>query len=720
MKAVLQDMKSGELRLTDVPAPALQPGGLLVQVHRSVISLGTERSVIALAKKGPIGKAKDRPDLARKVLNRARQEGFWSTYQVVRNLLSSPIPLGYSCAGQVVMVGADVAEFRVGDRVACAGLGFANHAEINYIPRNLATRIPNEVSYDSAAFVAIAAIAMHGVRLASLSLGESVFVLGLGLVGQIAVQLARAAGATVIGFDPDPEKAALAARMGAHVVSSRASELLPRVRELTDGHGADAVLICAASKSEAPMRLAAQVARLRARAIVVGDVPLKLERRPFFEKEIELQVSRSYGPGRYDPAYELRGNDYPLAYVRWTERRNMSAFLDLVAKQSISVEPLITHRFPIASAERAYEIVTGPESRRALAIVLEYAAAEATVGAGRLELKPRASTATATPLRLGVIGAGQFAKGILLPHFLKRKEVRFVGLCTASGLTSRRPAERYGAEYCTSDPSEILQDPHVNTVVIATRHDQHASLVAEAIRAGKAVFCEKPLAATRAGLAEVTAAIAESPGARLMVGFNRRFSPLAQECRTFVREGGAPQSVLYRVNAGPVLPDSWVLDPVAGGGRIVGEICHFLDFACFLTDSLPVRIFAEQVAVAGERVTDRESVSVVVQFADGSVATIQYTSCGDPSVEKERLEVAAASRMAVLDNFRRLSLHADNRRRRRRLLNQSKGHAEEVAAFVEAIAKGTPMPIGLDTLMAVARATFAIEDSLASRMPVEL
>ena len=719
MRAVLQDMESGSLSVGDVPPPTLQRGGILVQVTRSVISLGTERSIIALAKKGPLGKAKDRPDLARKVLNRAKQEGLWNTYQVVKNLLASPIPLGYSCAGRVIAVGADVSEFRVGDRVACAGLGFANHAEVNYVPRNLATKIPDGVPDEGAAFVAIASIAMHGLRLAELSLGESVMVLGLGLVGQITVQLAKAAGATVIGFDPDPAKVEMARSFGARIASTSARDVLTQLRDATDGHGVDAVLICAAAKSDAPLKLAAQASRLRGRVISVGDVPLKLDRRAFFEKEIEVKVSRSYGPGRYDPAYEVRGVDYPLAYVRWTERRNMSSFLELMAQGSIDLSTLITHRFDISRAKAAYDVVTGPEGKRALAIVLEYPQEASALPAPAIHLRNGKPPAAGARVHLGVIGAGQFAKGILLPEFRKRSEVEFIGVCTASGLTSRTPAERYGAHYATSDASEIINDERINAVVIATRHDQHADLVAAAIRAGKAVFCEKPLAATPAGLDAVIDALQSSTVTpRLLTGFNRRFSPLAISAREFIGRGTSPQSILYRVNAGAVQADNWVIDPVSGGGRIVGEVCHFVDFACFLTGSVPARVFAEHVAATKERISDRESVSVTVTFADGSVAVIQYVTCGDTSVPKERVEAAAGGRTVVLENFRTLSMHDDNRVRRRRLLNQAKGHPEEVEAFVRAVATGGPMPIDIDTQLAVTRATFAIETSLATRAPV--
>jgi len=718
MKAVLQDMKSGELSVGEVPAPALQSAGVLVRVHRSLISLGTERAIIALAKKGPLGKAQDRPDLVRKVMNRAKQEGLWNTYQVVKNLISSPIPLGYSCAGEVVAVGRDAEEFQVGDRVACAGLNFANHAEVNYIPRNLAVRLPEGVSYESGSFVAIGAIAMQGVRLAELELGELVVVLGLGLVGQVALQLARAAGAVVIAHDLDPAKVVLARELGAHHAVGDPTELALLTQRLSDGHGADAVLVCAATKSDGPMRQAAEISRLRGRVIVVGDVGMQLERRPFFEKEVKVVVSRSYGPGRYDPAYEVRGVDYPLPYVRWTERRNMSSFVDLIARGEVKVEPLITQRFPIAEAERAYDIVTGEDKTPAIAIVLEYNSSGPPVS--RVSLSAIAKAQRADTIGLGVIGAGQFAKGILLPQFLKHRQVRFVGVCTVSGLTSKHAAERYGASYCTSDPAEVLADPSVNAVVIATRHDQHAALTRDAIRAGKAVFLEKPLATNRAGLAEVETAIQEMGGARLMVGFNRRFSPLAIRCREFLRARPGPIHLTYRVNAGRLPPDSWALDPVAGGGRIVGEACHFVDLACFLTGTIPQRVFAEGVAQRGERVVDRDAVVINLRMADGSVAVIHYLANGDTSVAKEYFEAAGGGRTAVLENYRALSLHADNKRRRHRLLNQAKGHAEEVAAFLDAVASGGQMPIDLETLLAVTRTTFLIEESLSAGVPLEL
>ena len=717
MKAVTQNLKTGKLQVDELPAPILRPDGLLVRVHRSLISLGTERAVIALANKGPLGKAKDRPDLFRKVLNKARQEGYWSTYKVVRNLMSTPIPLGYSCAGEVLEVGARATEFHVGDRVACAGLGHANHAEIDYVPRNLAARMPESVSYDDGCFVTVGTIALHGVRLANIALGDRVVVLGLGLVGQIAAQLARCAGATVIACDLDPAKLDMAKRLGAHHVVP-AGALASTVAELTGGLGADSVLLCAAAKSDEPMRQAAAVSRLKGRVIVVGDVGMTIERRPFFEKELTLLVSRSYGPGRYDPDYELRGRDYPAAYVRWTEGRNMQAFLDLLARGDVKLSPLVTHRFAIDDAESAYDVVTGARPEPAVAILLEYDNEPAAGSRVNLpEARPAVRRAPGDQLRCGVIGAGQFAQGVLLPALTAQPGVHLQAVCTASGFTSRHVGAKYNAEYCTSDPDEVIVDPNVDAVIVATRHDQHARLAAAAIRAGKAVFVEKPLALDRAGLDDVLDAVRSSPNARLMVGFNRRFAPLTIRCREFFGDVAEPLFVSYRVNAGAVPADSWVFDPVEGGGRILGEICHFVDLVSFLGGAPPSRVFAEEV---GRDARSRQNVTVTVRLANDGVGVINYLATGDAAVPKEYVEVFGGGRTAQLDNFRRLSMFRDNRRRRQRLFNQAKGHAEEMAAFVKAVQGGGAMPIDLPSIVAVTVATFLIPRSLEQGMPLSI
>jgi predicted dehydrogenase/threonine dehydrogenase-like Zn-dependent dehydrogenase len=714
MKAVTQNLGSGKLQVEDVPPPLLRPDGLLVGVRRSLISLGTEKAVIALANKGPLGKARERPDLFRKVLNKASQEGYWNTYKVVANLMSSPIPLGYSCAGEVLAVGSAVTGFHVGDRVACAGLGHANHAEIDYVPRNLASRIPDGVAYDDACFVTVGVIALHGARLAEITLGDRVVVLGLGLVGQIAAQLARCSGATVIASDLDPGKIDLARRLGAHHAVT-GDALAATVAELTGGLGADVVLVCAATKSDEPMRQAAAVSRLKGRVIIVGDVGMALERRPFFEKELTVLVSRSYGPGRYDPDYELRGRDYPAAYVRWTEGRNMEAFLGLVARGDISLAPLVTHRFPIEEAESAYQIVTGARSEPAVAILLEYRGDPAPTS--RVSLAPPTPGAARSELRFGVIGAGQFAKGVLLPALAAQPGVRLKAVCTASGFTSRHVGTRYRAEYCTSDPAEVIADPDIDAVVIATRHDQHAALTAAAIRAGKAVFVEKPLALTDDALAEVQAAMAASPNPRLMVGFNRRFAPLAVQCREFFVGVTEPLFISYRVNAGTVPNDSWVNDPSEGGGRILGEVCHFIDTVCFLAGALPSRVTTEEI---GRDPRSRQNVTVTVRLTNGSVGAIHYLTTGDPAVSKEYVEVFGGGRTAQLDNYRRLTTYRDNRRRRHRLFNQAKGHTEEMAAFVSALKTGAPMPIDFESLLGVTRATFLAGQSLDQGWPLDL
>jgi predicted dehydrogenase/threonine dehydrogenase-like Zn-dependent dehydrogenase len=716
MKAVVQDLSNGKLRVEDVPPPAVQAGGVLVRVRRSLISLGTEKAVIALANKGLIGKAKERPDLVRKVLNKAKQEGLWNTYTVVKNLISSPIPLGYSSAGEIIEVGEGATEFHIGDRVACAGLNYANHAEINYVPRNLAVKMPDGLSYDAGCFVTIGAIAMQGVRLAEITLGEKVVIMGLGLVGQIATQVARCAGATVLATDLEPGKVELAGRLGAHKTVCDPASLSGSVSDFTNGHGADAVLICAATKSHELIQKAAEISRLKGRVVIIGEVGMHIERRAYYEKELKLVVSRSYGPGRYDPAYEAHGVDYPLPYVRWTEGRNMQSFLDLLARNDVQVDSLITHRFPIEKAESAYQLVTGERSEPVIAIALEYD--NGAKQTSRVDLRAPQSQPLQRAIRLGVIGAGQFAKGILLPAFASQPATRLHAFCTASGFTSKNVAERYRASYCTSDPAEIFRDKDIDAVLIATRHNQHARLAMEALRTGKAVFVEKPLATTQESLADLCAVVQSVEAPRLLVGFNRRFAPLALRCKEFFAPRSEPLCVQYRVNAGVVPADSWVLDPIEGGGRIVGEVCHFVDFICFLTGASVRRVFAESLGPTDQS-RDHRGVVVTLRMSDDSAAVIHYLANGDAAVPKEYVEIYGQKRTAILDNFRRLSTYRDNRCRHHRLFNQAKGYAEEAGAFITALETGSPMPVDFETLVTVTQTTFLIHRSLETGEPVE-
>ncbi len=508
----------------------------------------------------------------------------------------------------------------------------------------------------------------------------------------------------------------LARALGLGRVEADPAQLADAVRAATGGHGADAVLVCAATRSSELMRSAAELSRLKGRIVIVGDVGLDLERRPFFEKEVTVVISRSTGPGRFDPAYEARGIDYPLPYVRWTEQRNAASFLELVARGAVQVAPLVSHHFAIEQAEAAYRIVTGESSERAVAIVLDYQPARRPPA--RVDLAPPRAVPGAARPRLGVIGAGQFARGVLLPAF-QAAGVELTAFCTSSGLTAKSVAQRYGARFCTSDPAEIVASGEIDAVLIATRHDQHAPLALRALAAGKAVFVEKPLALREADLAALADLAAGGVAPRLMVGFNRRFSPLAVACREFFAEAGAPLHALCRVNAGELPPDSWVWDPVQGGGRILGEVCHFVDLLCYLTGSRPARIQAEPVPVPGSPDPQRDSVSVTLRMEDGSVGVIHYLSSGDPSVPKEYVEVYGARRTAILDNYRALSLHRGNKRRRRRLLNQAKGHAQEVEAFVHALRAGGPMPIDFRDLIAVTQTCFLILRSLELARPVD-
>ncbi len=710
MKAIIQNLKTGKLQVDEVPPPALQPEGVLVRIHRSLISIGTERAVIALANKGPLGKARDRPDLAQKVLNKAKQEGYWNTYKVVSNLMAAPIPLGYSCAGEVIEVGSEATEFQVGDRVACAGLNFANHAEIDYIPRNLAVKIPGHLSYDDAAFVTIGAIAMQGVRLAEIQLGDKVVVMGLGLIGQVAAQLARCAGGSVLVSDLDFSKGELAASLGADRIVESSGNLVGAVKEFTNGHGADVVLLCASTKSDDLVQKAAEISRLKGTVIVVGDVGLHLERRPFFEKELKFIVSRSYGPGRYDPTYEVRGHDYPLPYVRWTEGRNMDSFLELISRKLVSVQSLVTHRYPIEKAEDAYKVVTGEVAEPAIAILLEYSGT--TPKASKVPLSNGTGPSLSGKIGVGIIGAGQFAQGVLLPALAKQSSLSMEAFCTSSGIKSKHVADRYGARYCTSDPEEIIQDSQIQAVVIATRHNHHANLTIAALKAGKAVFVEKPLAMTPSSLLDVCQTLQSVPDSRLLVGYNRRFSPLAVKCKEFFKGRHEPMFISYRVNAGFFPPDSWVFDPIEGGGRIIGEVCHFIDMICFLTDALPQHIYAKEIDNSANTAHNRDTVTITLRMTDGSVGSIHYLANGDSSISKEYLEVFAEQKTAILDNYCKLFLHAKNRGKKHSYFNQVKGHQEEAEAFVKALKHGGPLPIPLDTMIAVSQTSFLIHRSL--------
>ncbi|HKZ80674.1 MAG TPA: bi-domain-containing oxidoreductase [Pyrinomonadaceae bacterium] len=713
MKQVLQNQRSGDLSVVEVPIPTLQRGRVLVRTVASLISVGTERMSLELAQRSLVGKAIERPDLVKQVVQKVQREGLVSTVNAVSARLDSTKALGYSAAGVVVDVSSEVNEFRVGDRVACAGAGFAAHAEVISVPRNLCVRLPESIDFEAGAFGTLGAIALQGVRLIEPSLGEAVVVIGLGLLGQITVQLLKANGCRVFGVDLNPARVKLARDLGADVAVTTGSDVKGAIIEWSRGRGADAVLIAAATSSNEPLELAGEVSRRKGRVVAVGLVGLDVPRQIFYERELTLKISMSYGPGRYDPEYEEHGHDYPFAYVRWTENRNIEAFLDLVAGKQINVEPLISHRFPLEHAERAYELI-GSDSTSYLGIILSYDTKKEL----HRSLELRNIAAAGNSVKLGLIGAGNYVRSTLLPHF-KSAGVGFQSITSASGISAQDVGKKFGFAKAVASLEEILLDEEINLVVIGTRHDTHAQLAIRALQDGKNVFVEKPLALNDEELDSVIEAATNSSG-RLMVGFNRRFSPLALAGKEVFAGRADPLSILYRVNPGRLPREHWVQDSIEGGGRIIGEVCHFIDLMQFLTESLPESVFAECISSRNHQLVDEDSVFITLRFADGSTGCIAYLAEGDTSLSKERIEIFGEGKSFVLDDFRSAVAYTSGRQRKTKLRRQDKGQTEEVRKVFQMVLDGAPAPISLAELAATTRATFRIRDSLRLRQPVRL
>jgi predicted dehydrogenase/threonine dehydrogenase-like Zn-dependent dehydrogenase len=707
VKQLLQDRNSGKISLEDVPAPVRTPAGLLIATRSSLISPGTERAAVELGTKSLVGKARSRPDLVEKVLTTAREEGPAATLAKVRGQLDHPNALGYSSSGIVLEAPAD-APAGPGDLVACAGAGYAVHAEIVNVPRTLVARVPENVTPEDAAYATLAAIALHGVRLCSLQLGEVAVVVGLGLVGQLTLELVAASGCTAIGVDPSPARVALAREAGFWATED-ADELVAEAHRLTAGRGADGALITAASASSAPLATGIAAARERTTVCMVGDVAVESSRRPLFEKELSLVVSRSYGPGRYDPRHEEGGIDYPAGYVRWTEGRNLEAVLGLMAGGALNPSRLTSHRFSIDQGIDAYDVLSSDEP--SLGIVLDYGTETPDLQRtmARTSGRPRAPRRRigSRRVRVGVIGAGSFARTVLLPHLAG--DVDIVSVVTATGPSAKATATRFGAKVASTDPGAILDADDVDAVVIATRHDSHAELTARALEAGKHVFVEKPPAIDAAGLAAVELAARGDGAGTLMVGFNRRFAPLTGELGDALG-GRGPLLIHYRVNAGRIPASHWTHDPEVGGGRIVGEACHFVDFVCALTHETPDHVAA--VAVENTSEPREDTFAATLAFPGGSVASIVYSALGDTSLGKERVEVLGEAGAAVLDDFRTLTLHRHGSAKQIKR-TRDKGHAAELDAFVKACRSGEPAQ-GLDEILGVMRATFDIRSAVSS------
>ena len=717
MRQVVQNYKTGELQVAEVPPPALQPDCVLVRNAFSVVSAGTEKSKIQLGRKSLLGKARARPDQLRQVIQSARREGLWKTYRKAMNKLDSLNPLGYSCAGTILETGEGTGDLQPGDPVACAGGGYANHAEVVLIPRNLCVRVPRDVDLRYAAFSTLGAIALQGIRQAGIVLGESVAVIGLGLIGQLTVQLLGAAGCRVFGIDLRAELVELARELGAQDGALAGDEqAVERALQFTAGQGVDAVIITAATASSDPVRMAGELARDRGRVVMVGDTGMDVPRNSYYQKELSLRLSRSYGPGRYDTTYEEKGIDYPIGYVRWTEGRNMGEFIRLLAEKKLRLDRIITHAFPVENALQAYRLISGKDGEFFLGVLLEYPAGAAPP-AKRPETSPARSRPSGTGPGAGVIGAGSFAQGTLLPILADIPSLRLVTVADASGTTARRTADRYGFAGCTSDHEELLRQPEIDCVFIATRHHLHAAMAREAVEQKKAVFLEKPLAMNLEELREISRTV-DRAGGRLMVGFNRRFAPLVQKAVDFLRTAEGPLAVTYRINAGPIAPDHWVQDPRQGGGRIIGEVCHFADLICYLTGQKPEQVFARALSGAAPQPAVPDNVMVTMQLTGGCGGTIQYLSVGDPAFPKERIEIFGRNAVVVIDDFRALQISRGGRSRRTRSRKQDKGHRREIEAFVDAIREGGDVPVPFEDAQRATLVTFQIAESLRTGQPV--
>lgn len=708
MLQVAQNYRTGNIDVYDVPPPALRPGGVLVRARASLISSGTERGKVALAKKSLLGKAKDRPDAVRLVLDSLRRDGFLATYRRILTRLDRLTPIGYSAAGEVIGVGAGVTGLRVGDRVAVGGGGYANHAEVLWVPQNLAAPLPKGVAYDRGCFATLAAIPLHALRLANVGLGDTVCVIGLGLVGQLAVRLAQAAGCRVVACDLEPPRVEMARTAGA--VASLPDDLEGLVAQATQGRGADAVLVTATSRTSGPVRLAGTVARERATVVAVGALSLDLPRELFYRKELSLVVSRSYGPGRYDPAYEEKGVDYPVSYVRWTEGRNLGAVLELIASNALDVSPLISQRYPIMDAVKAYHALLGDDPAL-LGVVLEYPdrPAEAvesvapTGGPAQRRPPPRG------PVGIGLIGVGSFASNVLVPALRRAGDVRLAAVASASGLSAQDAVRRHGFGRAVGTSDAVITADDVDAVIIATPHSSHADLVLDGLAAGKAVFVEKPLAIDWGQFRRLRERV--DTHAPLLVGFNRRFSPHSARVQELLRQRAGTAVITVRVNAGRIAGESWIHDPAIGGGRLIGEGCHFIDLCSGLLGVTPIAVSTKAVSGPDPDAPLEDNFVVMLRFPEGSIGTVVYTSKGDSGLAKERIEVFCDGWSAVIDNFDRTELFVRGRHTTHRDRG-AKGHREEMAAFLEAVRRGTRMPISSVDLLGSTAATLSAAKSL--------
>ena len=719
MKQIFENLRNGEIEFFDVPLPNVGRGKVLVKNYYSLISSGTEKGLLEFGTKNLLEKAKARPDLVMQVLEKVRTEGILTTYQKAMQKLEDFLPLGYSCAGQVVEIGKGVKDFNRGDMVACAGSGYANHAEYVSVPENLVVKIPQGVSPEEASFVAFGSIALHGIRQSGANLGDFVAVVGLGLIGLITVQLLKSCGCKVIGMDIDSSKRELALQLGVDLfVDLKSDNFGVEVASFTNGVGVDEVLMTASTDSNTPVELVPQIIRDRGTLVIVGVSKIDIPRNPYYKKEITVKFSRSYGPGRYDPTYEENGVDYPVGYVRWTEKRNMEAFLSLISSGQVNLKPLISCILPIEKYREAYDLILGrvKSDKRVIAVMFEYSK---DVEIKKITFLKDNYKKIPGKVGVSIIGSGNFTKSTLLPNLSKLKEeVDLLGISSQSGGSAGVIANRYRFKYATSDYREILQDPQTDLIFITVPHNLHASIASEALRGGKDVFVEKPLAINLDQLKEIVKAKEES-GRRVMVGFNRRFSPLTQWIRDLLGNK-LPLIISYRINAGIVPAHHWINDPDVGGGRIIGEVCHFIDFMIYMFNSQPLRVFGSCVRKDHGDFLPFDNCAFNIEFENGSVGNIIYESIGPEVLPKERVEILGDNFGGIIDNFIRAEFYKGGKVVRKRLFAQDKGFLNEYREVIKSIKSGRDFPIPFEDFVYTTLTTFALEDSIRCGQPVKI
>ena len=724
MLQIIQNYRTGKIELADVPVPNCSSNCILVKNVASLISIGTEKSIIELGKKSLLGKAKARPDLLKRFLDKAKKEGFLKTFQEALGRLDNPTPLGYSSAGIVVEVGKNIHKFSPGDRVACIGAGYASHAEYITMPEHLCCKIPDNVSFEEASFGMLGIIALHGIRCANLTFGENVAVIGLGLLGLLSIQILKAYGCKVIGFDIDSSKVNLSKEIGIDYAYSDIEEFKNRVDKFTNGYGADAVIITASSRSNEPVNVAVEISRMKGRIVLVGVADIHPDRNEMWHKEVEILVSKAGGPGIFDPFYEQKGIDYPIGYIRWTENRNLEEFLRLISEKKVWVEKLITHRFSIKNALMVYDDLL-KNSGKYIGVILQYPEAYLKdLSREKIKVLNQSYSINSDKVNLGVIGAGLFGKALLLPALSKIDKANLQILATSSGANSYHTGNKYRFNIITSDYKEVINSDDVHAVVILTPHSQHKRMVMEALEKGKHIFVEKPLCISEEELIDIDSLYKEisniGKAPFIMVGYNRRFSCHSLKVYEFIKNRTDPIVINYRINAGFVPKSHWVHSEEEGRSRIVGEICHFVDMLIYFTGSIPSRIFAERVRGNDRSIVNSDNLGIIISFKDGSIGNIFYTASGDKAFSRERVEIYCEGKTVVIDDYKKTTMFFNGKRKSFKTFNQDMGYKNELEHFIDVIRGKIPPLITYSDIYYSTLATFKIEESIEKGTPIFL